>query len=129
MTFTLSVLAGISTAVSGLFKARERWAINRRHLSPLYGEGVRFATLSAGYEGFETHGAAFDKFSLAVEKMADICLPTPHAGMADARPDPTTRGSEPGRAAVEGADLGLNTCIHAIQRCRSIPVSGSVGGV
>jgi hypothetical protein len=71
MTFTLSVLAGIATAVSGLFKASERWAINRRYLSPLYGEGVRFATLSTGYEGFETHSAAFDKFSLAVEKILD----------------------------------------------------------
>lgn len=67
VTFALSVFAGIAAAMSGLFRSGDRWTMNRRHLTPLYTEGVQFATLSVRYVQYPSHVEAFPEFSAAVE--------------------------------------------------------------
>jgi hypothetical protein len=67
ITFALSVFAGISAAMSGLFRSGDRWTMNRRYLNPLYTEGVQYATLSAKYAAHTSHVDAFQEFSDAIE--------------------------------------------------------------
>jgi Protein of unknown function (DUF4231) len=69
ITFALSVLAGIATAISGLTRTTERWILNRRYLNPLYREGVQFATLTAAYRQYSTHELAFEHFTSKIEDL------------------------------------------------------------
>lgn len=69
ITLVLSVIAGISIATSELLRPGERWQLNHTYFTPLYREGIQFATLTGSYHAYESHDSAMPKFSAAIEQL------------------------------------------------------------
>jgi hypothetical protein len=67
VTFAVSLVVGLSTALEGFFRLGERWRHYRRRVEELKAEGWDYYELAGAYKDAADHHAAFPAFAARVQ--------------------------------------------------------------
>jgi hypothetical protein len=71
VTFALSLVVALATALEGFFRHGDRWRNYRRTAEALKSQGWQFFQLAGPYAGFADHASAHAAFAADVEMILD----------------------------------------------------------